>query len=263
MNPWTEWPDAPVVLSYGGGVNSTALLVGLWEKHGRLPDLVLFADTGGEFPETYAYVEVMREWCEARGCTLEIVTNADPGGERHGHKSLEDECHRNVGLPSLAFGFAGCSSKWKRHPIHRRIKKLGAPVVHQLIGIDAEERHRSANLEDGSGRNIYYRPLVDWDWGRDECLEAIERAGLPTCGKSACWFCPAAKKHEVLALAKDRPELFARAVAMERNAKPRLTATKGLGRGFSWEELVAGDRAQLKLFPEPPDADCGCYDGEE
>ena len=42
------------MVSYGGGVNSTALLVGLHQH--RIPvDLILFADTGAEHPHTYAY----------------------------------------------------------------------------------------------------------------------------------------------------------------------------------------------------------------
>ena len=43
------------MVSYGGGVNSTALLVGLHQH--RIPvDLILFADTGAEHPHTYAYL---------------------------------------------------------------------------------------------------------------------------------------------------------------------------------------------------------------
>ena len=40
------------IVSYGGGANSTALLVGLHQH--RIPvDLILFADTGAEHPHTY------------------------------------------------------------------------------------------------------------------------------------------------------------------------------------------------------------------
>ena len=46
------------MVSYGGGANSTALLIGLHQH--RIPvDLILFADTGAEHPHTYAYLEVM------------------------------------------------------------------------------------------------------------------------------------------------------------------------------------------------------------
>lgn len=33
--------------SFGGGTDSTAMLIGMWEK-GEKVDLILFADTGGE-----------------------------------------------------------------------------------------------------------------------------------------------------------------------------------------------------------------------
>ena len=42
------------VVSYGAGTNSTAMLIGLHER-GERPDLILFADTGGERPETYRH----------------------------------------------------------------------------------------------------------------------------------------------------------------------------------------------------------------
>ena len=46
------------MVSYGGGVNSTALLVGLHQH--RIPvDLILFADTGAEHPHTYACLDIM------------------------------------------------------------------------------------------------------------------------------------------------------------------------------------------------------------
>ena len=38
-------------------------------------------------------------------------------------------------------------------------------------------------------------------WGRDDCVAAIARVGLPQPGKSACFFCPSSKKHEIITLA--------------------------------------------------------------
>ena len=105
--------------------------------------------------------------------------------------------------------------------------------------------------------------MHEWDWGRDECIRAIEGAGLGVPTKSACWFCPASKKREVLALAKEHPDLFRRAVAMEHNAAPNLGVVKGLGRHWSWENLVKADEAQLRLFPDAPDEACLCFDGTD
>jgi len=51
-------PPPPVVLAYGIGVDSTALLI---EKHarGEAPDLVLTADTSVEKPATQYYNEAI------------------------------------------------------------------------------------------------------------------------------------------------------------------------------------------------------------
>ena len=54
------------MVSYGGGANSTALLVGLHQR--RIPvDLILFADTGAEHPHTYAYLDIMDSWLKDHG----------------------------------------------------------------------------------------------------------------------------------------------------------------------------------------------------
>ena len=63
---------APVVLAYGIGVDSTALLVEL-ESRGTPPDLVLTGDPGIEKPETYAYQKMIAAWMAARGIRYETV----------------------------------------------------------------------------------------------------------------------------------------------------------------------------------------------
>ena len=88
------------IVSFGGGVNSTAVLIGMHER-GERPDAILFADTGGEMPETYEHVERMKAWCESNAMgRIEVVTYYESK-----HASLEAECHNNETLPSKAFGF--------------------------------------------------------------------------------------------------------------------------------------------------------------
>ncbi|MDG9927457.1 MULTISPECIES: hypothetical protein [unclassified Pseudomonas] len=52
---------SPVVVAYGAGTNSTALLVEM-VRLGEPVDAILFADTGGERPETYAYRDLFSDW---------------------------------------------------------------------------------------------------------------------------------------------------------------------------------------------------------
>lgn len=90
----------PVVVAYGLGTDSTAMLIGLAARS-SVPDLILFADTGSEWPRTYAYVSVISDWLESVGFPpITIVKNRSPIA---GDASLYDECHRKSVLPSLAF----------------------------------------------------------------------------------------------------------------------------------------------------------------
>src|SRR5262249_31380661 len=54
-SPRRPEPGSPLVVAYGAGVNSTAMLVE-FARRGIRPDLVLFADTSAEKPETYEYL---------------------------------------------------------------------------------------------------------------------------------------------------------------------------------------------------------------
>jgi hypothetical protein len=58
--------EVPLVIADGLGVNSTGLLIGLSRAEVR-PDLILFADTGSEKPETYAYLDIRRQWLRRVG----------------------------------------------------------------------------------------------------------------------------------------------------------------------------------------------------
>ena len=60
-----------VVLAYGIGVDSTAMLIELVAR-GETPDLVLTADTGSEKPATYDYLDIIRRWMEAHGIEFQI-----------------------------------------------------------------------------------------------------------------------------------------------------------------------------------------------
>jgi hypothetical protein len=66
----------------------------------------------------------------------------------------------------------------------------------------------------------------------------IQAAGLPVPMKSACFFCPASKRQEILWLREHHPELLQRALDIESNAEANLTSVKGLGRSFSWRQFL-------------------------
>lgn len=237
------------VIAYGAGTNSTAMLVGLHER-GESADLILFADTGGERPETYRHLQIVSDWCKSVGFP-EIVTVKDPS------RTLEEDCLIRKQLPSIVFGFKSCSLRYKKQPQDSYIKKNVIGEYTRLIGIDAGEQYRAKEF-DGTRY-----PLIEWNWGRDECVSAINRAGLPQPGKSACFFCPSSKAHEIKRLQIENPDLLIRALAIEANAFENLTSMKGLGKDWSWTEMIKFNDAQIDLFKNHIEEPCGCYDGGE
>lgn len=242
----------PVVVSYGGGTNSTAMLIGMVAKQAQV-DLILFADTGGERPETYAYVEKFSSWLQERNYPrIETVAAAE---------TLEENCLAGERMPSITYGFKSCSDRWKRRPIKRQVRKLLPDTsVTMPIGIDADEAHRAKKSKELWITHTY--PLLNWNWGREECIEAIQAAKLPQPGKSSCFFCPSMKPREILQLSRCHPGLFKRAVEIEHKAAPHCRGSiKGLGRTWTWEQLVKADQNQLKLFKNRTEVACGCYDG--
>ena len=52
---------------------------------------------------------------------------------------------------------------------------------------------------------------------------------------------------EIRTLYHRHRDLYERAVAIEREAKPYLTAVKGLGRNWAWEDFVEADANQIVL----------------
>lgn len=260
FNLFARDPDArqPLVVSYGVGVDSTAMLIAM-HRRGIRPDLILFADTGAEKPETYAYLPIIGAWLKKVGFPPITIVRYQP--TRAPYDTLEGKCLANETLPSLAFGKHSCSLVFKVEPQDRYIAGwmpaaeawASGVRVRKAIGYDngaqdcrrrdkadrAVEKKAEAGHIDAQ-RYEYWYPLQEWEIDRVECLLLIANAGLPCPPKSACFFCPASKKSEVIWLRDTHPDLFKRAIAIEtgaRDGKHGLDTVKGLGRTFAWAEL--------------------------
>ncbi len=257
------------VLNYGGGTNSTALAI-LSIERGETPDIVVFADTGSERPETYAYLDVFSGFLERHSLRLDVVRWIRRDGT---FTPLHEDCEEKMTLPSKAFGFSGCTSKWKQQPVDKwlrdhplvRAEHGAGRTVERWIGFDADEPERAERMASKNPKANLWQwraPLVEWGMGRNECIDIIGRAGLPLPGKSACWMCPSSKPREVIELGRTHPKLLTRALRMEANAE--LTAVKGLGRSWSWASVVELDKRQMRLplATTAVDVECGCYDGD-
>jgi hypothetical protein len=256
----------PLLVAYGMGVDSTAMLVGLAGRSIR-PDAILFADTGSEKPETYAYEAVMQEWLKSVGFPPITRVRYEPKNFKNWppYSSLEENCLTNSTLPSLAFGFKSCSQKWKIAPQDKWTRSWKPALecwsagskVRKMIGYDAgpadmRRRNHAGSLEDPLFSYEY--PLQEWGWDREKCKAIIADAGLPVPEKSACYFCPATKPAELHAMGKD---LLRRIVMIEARAKNKLNKVEGLWRSSTKTRpgrMTDYIRSERLLDPEEVDS---------
>jgi hypothetical protein len=263
----------PLMVGFGAGVNSTAMVIEM-HRRGIRPDAILFADTGNEWPETYAAVDLFARWAEARLLPFTVVRRHSP---ETGDKTLEENCLRLKTLPSRAFGQSSCAFKWKIEAqeqwVSRNSFRAKGHSIVKALGYDAGEEYR-ATIHEKDGYRYWY-PLQEWCLGREDCERLILSEGLPLPRKSACFFCPSMKPREIVELYDTHPGLYARAVAMERLAvaamdeeadrteretgeRPDRTVV-GLGRHWSWESVIAMTEAQRAKLPAPAEGCMVCH----
>ena len=193
------------VLSFGGGVNSVALMV-LLLSEGLPFDEAVFADTGGEVPETYEYLDVARGYLEAHGIPLTVV-------RKRGDSLYGTAWCRRV-FPSAIWRWS--TRDFKVNPIHRHYREVGGHV-NQYLAIAWDEVGRMKDSRVPYVTHLY--PLVDRRITRAGCVKIIEEAGLPVPERSSCYFCPFNSAERWRWLHDNHPDLYAKAVALEENSK--------------------------------------------
>ena len=239
------------ILSLGGGTQSAALA--LMSATGDLPrlDHVIFADTGGERPETYHYVDYLADVLASAKIPLHTVTTGDLYADLFSESPPVVPV--NTVSPDGSDGKVGrynCSYDYKREPITRKVKELvgdgkrGAwkqKSVEQWIGFSLDEigrmkpdsecrcghtvtahvdgsckrcpEHRAGHCFDAWRTNVF--PLIDLRLVRSEVIAWFARNGHPTPLASSCWFCPHSDNERWRNLKQVHPALFDKAVELD------------------------------------------------
>lgn len=244
-----------VVLSYGMGVDSTAILLRWVEEPSsrdfELEDLVvLTAQVGDEFRETGELVE-RHVLPRLRAAGVRFVQVARAGASQtdgvavlddsrapatvhlEGRFKLSDELTAAGTVPQYASGCRRCSLKAKGWPLDTWIEgELGGAPFRHVMGFNADEmtrveRDRSYSSE--TRRSEY--PLIAWGWGRKACEDYIADVVGEPWQKSCCTFCPfAGGKTEHLARLRRAPEAARSALLLEfvsTALNPRVPLYKG------------------------------------
>ncbi|NIQ88770.1 MAG: phosphoadenosine phosphosulfate reductase family protein [Deltaproteobacteria bacterium] len=204
------------MISFGAGVNSIAMTIMLVEQGWRGP--IVFSDTGGEWPETYCYIETFeRTWLQPRGLSItrlspkthpELYDTTRLGGLED---TLEKYCLVKGVVPFLAARW--CTVQFKGTPLDAWREEQG--IGKTCIGISASEPARVKSYT-----NTRY-PLVESGITRNECRRIIAKAGLDQPIKSGCFFCPGQNLSNWRQLYYEHPDLYERAAILEDNASEK------------------------------------------
>jgi len=244
-------------LSLGAGVDTTAIL--------RIPqvmdqvDFVVFSDTGGEHPETYQYIEhLIGPFLKEKGIPFHIVRGREVA---YGVvvESLEEACMRWRIIPSRILRH--CTAKFKLKPIREFIEEeYPNEEIRMILGIAADEPQR-VNNNRWKGYTTWY-PLIELKLKRSDCVMLIKESGWPVPIKSGCFYCPFQRLDQWKTLRWKHPELWNRAIALEKNgsAYPRMTISnfRKNGKPLTLEEVDRKLGSTLDEFdPVTEDSECG------
>lgn len=222
------------VASFGAGVNSVA---GVLEEGFHKYDVILFADTGSEKKETYAYLDYL---INTLGWPITTIKSK--------YGKIYDYYFNKKIYPTR---FArDCTRKFKIDPFNKHLRQTYGYDAHFIVDIfiDAGEEDRK--------RNSKYRyvtlnyPLIDKGIDRKQCEIIIKSHNMPVPIKSGCFFCmftpPSVwRQMEASPPGTNAREYYEKSLKMENNSIMRLKAKFPLVR-------VRG-KDMPDLF------ECGCY----
>lgn len=224
--------------SHGGGVQSTAVQV--LASQGKVSyDHFIFCNVGNdsENPATLAYIEnYIKPFAADHGQSFIELQRHKRNGEVETLRERIMRTKRSVPIPArMSNGAPGnrtCTADFKIRVMAKWLKQNGATKDNPAttgLGISLDELHR-ARTDSGIAWQVLEYPLIDLRLTRQDCRNIIERAGLPIPPKSSCYFCPFHSPVEWQRIKRETPELFEKAVEIEKRINEKRINEK-LGRG--------------------------------
>lgn len=216
-------------VSLSGGKDSTAMLLLMIERNMPI-DMVLYADTGMEFPEMYDHIAKLDAYLyEQRGIHITVLRH--PKGFEYlmfdepkvKPRSIENRIR--LGVPLYGNGWPGIRVRWctgalKTKLIDKEVKRLKGELgaIH-YIGIAYDEAWRC------KGERY---PLVEWGITEAQALQICYERGYDFGGlyeiynRASCWCCPFQRIGELRKLRKHHPELWANLMELDDRARTQF-----------------------------------------
>jgi hypothetical protein len=200
------------IASFGCGVDSVAMVL-------LKPDYdeIIFADTGSEMPETYAYLDYFEK---KSGLKVTKVKSK--------HGNIYDYYFGKKAQPTIFM--RDCTSKFKISVIRKYLReKYGKKETFEMnLGIDYSEFHRMRESDRKYIKNKY--PLVEQKLSRDQLKEIIKSKGYLLPEKSGCYHCCFTTKKGWIKLRNKEPELWQKTKDLENNSNTKESLIKLKGK---------------------------------
>lgn len=234
------------IVSLSGGKDSTAMLLRMLEE-GMPVDMILYCDTGMEFPGMYEHLDRLENyigmkivWLKARYTFLYMFGEHEP---KRKNSALSE--YKGYSWPGPRSRW--CTSRMKTDVINAYIKQLKKDFeIEQYIGIAADEPSRIKE---------FHYPLVAWDMSEADCLRYCKERGFDWGGlydvfkRVSCWCCPLQSLEELRKLRKYYPELWSELRSMDdstwRNFRSDYSVRQ-LEKRFDFEEAWLKNHKSIK-----------------
>ena len=244
------------IVSLSGGKDSTAMLLRMVEEGMRI-DLIIFCDTGLEYPAMYRHLEKLEKDIGRpiiRICadhTFEhLLLNHEVRVKIN--KDSTERNHRGYSWPGPINRW--CTKELKEIPREKFLAPLREKYdIIEYVGLAADEGYRlerKNNMREGQRH-----PLVDWGMTEADCLKYCYDRGYDWEGlynyyeRVSCWCCPLQPLAQLRILYRHFPELWATLKAWDekswRKYKPEYSIAE-LEQRFDFEERWEKDGKECR-----------------
>ena len=206
------------ILNYGGGWQTTALLVLIYQGKLEKPDRIIIADTGREKSTTWRYLEnTARPKMREIGLEIEIAPRSLAKVDIYSHKGdLLLPAYTKTGkLPAF------CSNEWKQRVVARYLDH--PKVVTHWIGFAFDERKR---VKDQTNKRF---PLIELMLTKEDNRNIVRQSGWPLPSPSACWMCANMSNEEWREVREKDPDDFEQACLIDEEVRENDLFNGGTG----------------------------------
>lgn len=251
------------VCSFSGGKDSTAMLLRLLEE-GVPIDVILFCDTGLEFPALYDHIRKVEQDIGREITTVKCPDDFEYLFARKPiNRKPRSRNAQKYGMDRDGYSWAGPKLRWctevlKNLPREQYLRRLRDDYeVLEYVGIAADETKRISR--ECNQRPDVRLPLVEWGMTEADCLAYCKERGYDWGGlydkmrRVSCWCCPLQSLADLRILYRDFPDLWEQLKRWDamtwRSFKSDYTVLQ-LEQRFDFEEewLKAGNRLGTKAF---------------